>query len=440
MSERVIAPARNLTGAVRPPGDKSISHRCALLGAIADGVSTLENYSTGADCRSSLACMADLGVKIERDAELPDKVTIHGVGLGGLRAPGARLDAGNSGSTLRMLAGILSAQPFAAEIGGDASLSRRPMRRILEPLRQMGAHIRAAEGDRPPLQFEPAGQRLRAIEYQLPVASAQVKSALLLAGLYAEGTTTVIEPYATRDHTEVLLQHMGVVVNRKFRPQLQIELHGPAERLAPLDGYRIPGDPSSAAFFLCAAAMFAEGDVLVDEIALNPTRSALLDVLARLGAKPEVVSVEERAGELVGSLHIGGSGKPLRGTTIEGGEAVALIDEIPVLAVLATATEDGIEFNDVGELRVKESDRLAAIAANLRAMGGRCEERPTGLFVPGGQRLHGARITTFDDHRIAMAFAVAALRAEGETVLDESECAAISYPAFYTTLDRLAER
>ena len=446
MPDVTLAPARNLSGAVRLPGDKSISHRCALLGALADGPSTLENYSTGADCQSSLACMAALGAGVTRGGEAgAETITIAGQGLAGLRAPAGPLDAGNSGSTIRMLSGILAAQPFAASIGGDASLSRRPMRRILEPLRQMGAQVTAAEGDRPPLGFEPLAGRLRAIEYALPVASAQVKSAILLAALFADGATTIIEPLPTRDHTELLLRHMGVPLTRKPRgggqPGSVITLVGPVEKLAPLGNYRVPGDPSSAAFFLCAAAMFPDADLLVDGVSLNPTRSVLLDVLARIGAKPGVVAVEESCGELAGTLHLGGRGaKPLTGTTIAGAEAVALIDEVPILAVLATATRDGIEFKDVGELRVKESDRIATIVENLRAMGATCEESPTGLKVPGQQKLHGARIATHHDHRIAMAFAVAALLAEGETVIEHAECADISFPEFFAHLERLAER
>lgn len=435
MPPLTLSPARNLAGAVRPPGDKSISHRAALLAGLATGASVLDNFSTGADCQSSLACIEALGVGVER---ADGKITIQGVGLGGLRAPAAPLDAGNSGSTFRMFSGVLAAQPFASEIGGDASLSRRPMRRILEPLGQMGAAITAA-GDRPPLRFAPAA-RLRGIEYVLPVASAQVKSAILFAALYAHGATVVTEPLATRDHTELLLAHLGAPLERRRKPQLQVALTGPVDKLAPLAEFRIPGDPSSAAFFLCAAAAFPEADLLVDEVSLNPTRSALLDVLARLGAKPEVVSVEDRAGELVGSLHLDGPKQRLRGTVIEGEEAVALIDEVPILAVLATQAEGGIEFRGVGELRVKESDRIAAIAHNLQALGARCEPRPDGLFVPGPQPLHGAQFVSHGDHRIAMAFAIAALLASGASELDDAGCAAISYPEFFSTLDRLAER
>ncbi|MGH9412190.1 MAG: 3-phosphoshikimate 1-carboxyvinyltransferase [Terriglobales bacterium] len=430
-----LSPARNLSGALRPPGDKSISHRCALLAALAEGSSKLSHYATGTDCQSTLACLAALGVPVEHiESEV---AAITGVGLRGLRAPDAPLNAGNSGTTLRMLSGILAAQSFATEISGDASLCNRPMRRVLDPLRLMGAAAIAASGGRPPLRFA-ASAGLHGLDYTLQVASAQVKSALLLAGLYAQGMTRIVEPRATRDHTEVLLRHMGAPLEQTARPRAA-SLRGPVERLAPLGEFRVPGDPSSAAFFLCAAAAMPGADLLVDEVSLNPTRSALLDVLRRLGARPEVVSIEDRAGELVGSLHLDGP-VGLTGTRIAGEEAVALIDEIPILAVLATRTRDGIEFADVGELRVKESDRLAAIAHNLRAMGAECEERPDALLVPGGQKLHGAELPSHGDHRIAMAFSVAALLAVGDSLVQDADCASISYPEFYATLERLAER
>ncbi|MGN6592425.1 MAG: 3-phosphoshikimate 1-carboxyvinyltransferase [Terriglobales bacterium] len=431
--EITVKPARLISGAMRPPGDKSISHRCALLAGLGEGESKLANYATGADCRSTLACLRGLGVEW---TEAEGAIAIRGVGMHGLRAPAEALDAGNSGSTMRMLSGILAAQPFAAAIGGDASLSRRPMRRILEPLRAMGAQVAAAPGDLPPLQFAGGGKGLRAIDYKLPVASAQVKSAILLAGLFAQGTTVVHEPAPTRDHTEQLLRHLGAPLDQRGD---SIALTGPVGKLAPLGDFRIPGDPSSAAFFLCAAALLPDSDLLVDEVSLNPRRSALLDVLAGLGARAQVVSIEDRGGELVGSLHLDGPAA-LDGGSVSGAEAVALIDEIPILAVLATRTRAGMEFRDVGELRVKESDRLEAIAVNLRALGAVCETGPDWLRVPGGQKLRGARLASHGDHRIAMAFAVAGLMAEGETVIAGAECASISYPDFYTTLERLAER
>ena len=435
MPEITIAPALSLSGAVQPPGDKSISHRCAMLAAVATGGSKLSHYSSGADCQSTLACLRALGVEI---TVADGTVAITGVGLHGLRAPQAALDAGNSGTTLRLLSGILAAQTFASEIGGDSSLNRRPMRRILEPLGRMGARIAAAAGDTPPLRFTPAAAGLQGIAYAPPVASAQVKSALLLAGLYAHGVTRVSEALATRDHTELLLHHMGAPLEKPGRGEMLLK--GPVELLRALEDYRVPGDPSAAAFFLCAAAAMPDSDLTVEEVSLNPQRSALLDVLARLGARAQILGLEERAGELAGSLWLVAPAQGLAGTTIAGAEAVALIDEAPILAMLATRTREGIEFRDMAELRVKESDRIAAIAANLRAMGGMCEERPDGMFVPGGQTLHGARITTHGDHRIAMAFAIAALWAEGASTIEDAECAAISYPAFYADLARLAQR
>ncbi len=428
-----LLPARNLAGALRPPGDKSISHRYALLSALAAGRSRLSHFSTGADCRSTLACMAALGARVRWEDETT--VAIEGRGLRGLQAPAAALDAGNSGTTIRLLSGILAAQPFAARIGGDASLSRRPMRRVIEPLASMGAQIAAADGC-PPLAFSPAAGGLRPLHYRLPVASAQVKSALLLAALYAAGETVIEEPLPTRDHTELALNECGVTLARRRR---SIALAGPA-RDWPGRDFRIPGDPSSAAFFLCAAALFPEANLLIEEVSLNPTRTALLDLLRRLGAKLSVVSVEQRGGELCGSLQCGGSQGGLAGGDIAGAETVALIDEIPILAVLATACRGGLRFRDAAELRVKESDRIAAIARNLRALGAECEEFPDGLYVPGPQTLRGARLESCGDHRIAMAFAIAALRADGPSELDDPGCAAISYPEFFPLLEKLVER
>ncbi|HZT73043.1 MAG TPA: 3-phosphoshikimate 1-carboxyvinyltransferase [Terriglobales bacterium] len=433
MSTQVIRPACNLSGAVRPPGDKSISHRYGMLGALASGRSHLANYSTGADCASTLACMAALGAKIERR---DDVVEIEGAGLRGLRPPAAPLDAGNSGSTIRMLAGILAGQPFASEIGGDASLSRRPMRRVVEPLQQMGAAIAAAEGGLPPLRFAPAPSGLSGIEYRLPVASAQVKTAVLFAGLFARGATAVIEPQPTRDHTEIALRQCGARISVQ---RGRVELAAAPGELRPVD-LTIPGDPSSAAFFLCAAAMFPEATLVIQGVSVNPRRAVLLDVLRRMGARIGIVEIAETAGELVGTLSAAGPARGrLQGTSIAGAETVALIDEIPVLAVLATACEGGLHVADAAELRVKESDRIAAIAENLRRMGARCEERPDGLIVPGPQQLHAAAVDSRGDHRIAMAFAIAGLVADGPVEIAGADCAAISYPEFYSTLARITD-
>ena len=422
-----IRPARNVLGSLRVPGDKSISHRYAMLAALARGRSRFENLSPGADCASTLACIRALGCTVERDEQ--QALSIEGIGPQ-LRAPDAPLDCGNSGSTMRMLAGIVAAQPFASEMTGDESLSRRPMKRIIEPLTRMGAEIACADGGCAPLRIK--GATLHGIEYQPPVASAQVKTSLLFAGLLAEGQTTVEEPSRTRDHTELALRAFGAKVDRRGNA---VTIQG-GQTLHPLDAY-IPGDISSAAFFLCAAAIFPESNLVIDGVLLNPTRSALLDVLAGLGSRISMVRVEETHGELVGTITlVPGVGKELM---IEGALTALLIDELPVLAAIAPFT-GGLEVRDAGELRVKESDRLSAVTQNLRAMGAQVEQTADGWRIPGRQTLHGGEVESFGDHRIAMAFAIAALRAEGETSIDDASCVAISYPGFFSDLERLVER
>ncbi len=422
-----VRPARNILGSVGVPGDKSISHRYAMLAALASGPSRLQNFSPGADCASTLACVRALGCNVERDEQ--GTVVIDGLGSR-LRAPDAPLDCGNSGSTMRMLSGIVAGQSFRAELIGDESLSRRPMRRIIEPLTRMGAEIQPSDSGCAPLRI--TGARLHGIEYLLPVASAQVKTCLLFAGLLAEGHTTVTEPVRTRDHGELALRAFGAKVDR-LRNTVTIE---GGQTLHPLEAY-IPGDISSAAFFLCAAAIFPESNLVIDGVSLNPTRSALLDVLAAMGGRISIVRVEEQHGELLGTITlVPGSAKPV---TIAGAQTALLIDELPVLAAIAPYTA-GLEVRDAGELRVKESDRLSAVTHNLRAMGAQVEQAEDGWRIPGGQRLHGAEIESFGDHRIAMAFAIAALRAQGETLIRNSECVAISYPNFFADLERLLER
>jgi len=418
-------------GSVQLPGDKSISHRYAMLAGIADGPSRLENYSTGADCASTLACLRALGVAWERTAE-GNVIEIQGRGST-LAAPQISLDCGNSGSTMRMLSGIAAGQQFKTEMSGDESLSRRPMERIIRPLTAMGAHIESQQG-KPPLRI--AGGSLRAIDYAMPVASAQVKTCLLFAGLFAEGETRIEESMRTRDHGEVALRAFGAKVDRKrVGAGNEVRIRG-GQRLRGLEG-RIPGDLSSAAFFLCAAALFPGSQLTIAHLLMNPTRARLLDILMQLGLRISVTQLDEKHGEMVGSLQV--EGVRLKGITLAGADSAALIDEIPVLAAIAPYTEQGIEVRDAKELRVKESDRIAAIAANLRSMGAEVEEREDGLKIPGGQTLHGAELESFGDHRIAMAFAVAALRAQGETVIRGAEAAAISYPAFFDTLAELTE-
>jgi 3-phosphoshikimate 1-carboxyvinyltransferase len=423
-----ILPARNILGTAAGPGDKSISHRYALLGGIARGRTTIRNFSAAADCHSTLECLRALGIAAEADGAT---VTIEGRGLYGLRAPAATLDAGNSGSTMRMIAGILAAQPFDTEITGDESLRRRPMRRIIEPLAQMGARIEAHDG-RAPLRIH--GGKLRAIRYRTPVASAQVKSAVLLAGLYAEGTTTVEEEARTRDHTEIALREFGARVEAG---RGAFSVTGGGELSAAT--LTVPGDISSAAFFLAAALLFPESNLTIANVGLNPTRAAILDLLRMSGADIGISNLESLGGELVGDLHVRG-GRRLRGLSITAPQVPGLIDEIPVLAVLGAAAAEGFHLSGAGELRVKESDRLATVAENLRRMGVAATERPDGLEIAGGQKLRGATITPHGDHRIAMAFAVAALAAQGETRIEDAACAKVSFPQFYEVLNSITEQ
>src|SRR5271154_1248648 len=399
MQEQIL-PTQTIHGAIELPGDKSISHRYGMLAGIADGVGAIANYSSGADCQSTLGCMRALGVEIENHDGV---VRVHGIGLDGLRAPSAALDAGNSGSTIRMLSGILAAQSFVTSIGGDESLSRRPMDRIIKPLAQMGAQIEARENRFPPLTIR--GTKLHPIEYTLPVASAQVKSCVLLAGLYAEGNTTVHESIRTRDHTEVALREFGVEVETQGR---SVTLAG-GQRLQARE-LRVPGDLSSAAFFLVAALIARDSALTIYNVGLNPTRTALLDFLAEMGAQIKILDVRGAGGELAGDLQVKNS--PIRGGVLEKARTAALIDEIPVLAVLGARSEEGLIVRDASELRVKETDRIATIAENFRRMGASIEVREDGFEVPGRQTLHAAELDSFGDHRIAMAFSIAALAAD----------------------------
>lgn len=427
MSTRVISPASGISGSIHLPGDKSISHRYAMLGAIANGTTTIENFSTGADCASTVRCMQTLGVACEREN---NRVVIHGRGPK-LQAPPAPLDCGNSGSTIRMLSGILAGQDFSCELTGDDSLSRRPMARVITPLEQMGARIGSRDGARPPLRI--TGGPLKAIDYTMPVASAQVKSALLFAGLFADGETRITESVRTRDHSELALRAFGAEVVQKGSA---VCIRG-GQKLKAIEA-TVPGDISSAAFFLCAAALFPGSQLTILNLGMNPTRSYLLDLLAGMGLRISVTQLEEAHGELVGVVQA--TGGDLRGTTIQGAQTAMLIDEIPVLAAIAPFTSTGIEIRDARELRVKESDRIKAIATCLRAMGAEVEECDDGLKIPGNQKLRGAEIDSFGDHRIAMAFAIAALRADGPTTIGNADAAVISYPEFFDVLASIALR
>ncbi len=417
-----ISPATRVSGEICLPGDKSISHRYALIASMAEGESRIHAFSTGADCHSTLGCVRALGISVE---EQGTDVIIRGRGLDGLRAPTADLDAGNSGSTMRMLSGILAAQPFISRITGDASLSRRPMERVMKPLGEMGASITAREGRFPPLEIH--GRNLRAIDYTLPVPSAQVKSCVLFAGVYAGGTTIVREPVRSRDHTEIALGEFGAQIRVERRV---ITLSG-RPRLMGREVF-VPSDLSSAAFFIVAALLVPGSELIIRGVGLNPTRSTLLDVLVSMGANIRILEVTQKNGELVGQISVKSS--HVRGGVIERETTAALIDEIPVLAVLGATSEEGLIVRDAAELRIKETDRIATVAENLRRMGIQPDELPDGIRIPGRQRFRAATLDSFGDHRIAMAFSIAALVADGECEIRDAEAASVSFPEFFRIL------
>ena len=424
---KTISPGGTIDGVVELPGDKSISHRYALIAALAEGRSEIRNYSTAADCRSTLGCLRRLGVETDFTRE---RLHISGQGLGGLQAPRRSLDAENSGTTIRMLAGVLAGQSFTSTISGDASLRSRPMRRVVEPLRKMGAEIRAHDDDCAPLEIR--GGALHSIDYTLPIPSAQVKSAILLAGLYADGVTTVREAVRTRDHTELALREFGATIeslNKSVRihPRPKLE----ARQLI------VPGDLSSGVFFIAAALIVPDSALILHNVGLNPTRTRVLDFLISIGAAIHLASVQLRDGELIGDISVRHSA--LAGGEISGAHAAEMIDELPMLAALGPFTEKGIEIHGAQELRVKESDRIATISAGLRRMGARVEEFPDGLRVEGRSagKLRGAKVEPVGDHRIAMALAIAALGAQGDTVIRHADCVEVSFPEFFVILERL---
>jgi 3-phosphoshikimate 1-carboxyvinyltransferase len=436
VKKETVEPAKYLTGGLDLPGDKSISHRYAMLAALAEGTSELRHFSAAADCHSTLSCMGALGaeVKIEKDT-----VRVTGRGPRGLKSSWRALDAGNSGTTMRLLAGILAGQQFSSRLTGDESLQKRPMKRVIGPLREMGADIRGREDNFAPLEIH--GARLNPIDYHMPMASAQVKSAVLLAGLSADGVTTVTEPARTRDHTELALEEFGAAIEkngRTIRIRSLTGANGSGTLIA--KSLDVPGDLSSAVFFIAAASLFPDSNVLIHNVGLNPTRTAILDLLASMGASIQILGPKVAHGEIVGDLAVKGS--TLKGGVIAGEQVPLVIDELPMLAALGPYTEEGIEIRDAAELRVKESDRIAALAENLRRMSATVQERPDGLKVSGriAGKLRGAEIDPRGDHRIAMAFAVAGLAAEGNTIIRDADCAAVSFPTFFQELNRIAER
>jgi 3-phosphoshikimate 1-carboxyvinyltransferase len=377
-----------------------------------------------------------LGADVKIEKEL---VKVTGHGPRGLKSSWRALDAGNSGTTMRLLTGILAGQEFSTKLTGDGSLQKRPMKRVVGPLREMGAEIRARDDNFAPLEIK--GGRLHAIDYQMPMASAQVKSAVLLAGMFADGVTSVTEPARTRDHTELALEEFGAAIERQGRTtKIHGLFGGNGSGKLTAKSLDVPGDLSSAVFFIAAASLLPDSSVAIHNVGLNPTRTAILDLFAGMGASIQMLSLRASHGEIIGDLAV--KGASLKGGVIEGETIPLMIDELPMLAALGPYTEEGIEIRNAGELRVKESDRIAALAENLRRMGATVEERPDGLKVEGRRagKLRGAEIEPHGDHRIAMAFAVAALAAEGPTVIRDADCAGVSYPAFFEDLNRLAER
>jgi 3-phosphoshikimate 1-carboxyvinyltransferase len=437
----IIRPAKRIRGRLEMPGDKSISHRAGMIAALATGPSRLRNFSTSEDCAATLRCLANLGVSIDRAG---DDVVVEGAGLTGFHKPAAPLDCGNSGTTMRLLAGILAGQDFSSTLTGDASLRNRPMQRIIEPLQMMGAVIESDEG-RAPLTIH-GRNPLQSIEYVLLLASAQAKSCILLAGLNASGRTTVIEEVPTRDHTERMLRWFGVTVDAGDA-QREGEVFAavtPAKTFAGRD-IEIPGDVSSAAYFVAAAALLKDSALEIGNVGMNPGRTLFLNYLKLFGFDMTIEERHEISNEPAGSVRVSGTRaaeriSSIQSRTINGNFVAGLIDELPLLAVVGSQMEGGIEIRDAKELRVKESDRISATVVGLRAMGAEVEEFDDGLRVSGPKPLRGAVIDSRGDHRIAMAFTVAALIAEGESEIKDADCVAVSFPEFFKLLDSVIER
>jgi 3-phosphoshikimate 1-carboxyvinyltransferase len=431
-----ITPARRINGRVQIPGDKSISHRAAIFAALATGTSRITNFSPSQDCAATISCLQNLGVSIQTQGST---VTIKGAGESGLRAPNAPLDCGNSGSTMRILAGVLAGQDFTSTLTGDGSLSSRPMQRIIEPLQLMGAVVESENG-KPPLKIK-GTTLIKPIRYELPVASAQVKSCVLLAGLNAKGRTEVFEREETRDHTERMLNWFGVTLEKGADGTISLE--GP-QSFAARD-LNVAGDISSAAFLIAAAAMLPNSQLKVEDVGINPSRTMFVSMLRSLGVKIEVSDEREEANEPVGTIRvkgnlIGDAPSAVDSTLVRGNLIAQLIDELPLLAVVGAQLPGGIEIRDAAELRRKESDRISTTVTNLRAMGAEVEEFEDGLKVQGRAQLNGAQLDSYGDHRIAMAFAVAALTASGQSEISGAEAVGVSFPEFFTMLESLVER
>lgn len=423
-----IVPVKGLNGTIKIPGDKSISHRSIMLGALAEGVTEVEGFLMGADCLSTVSCFRQLGITIQETAK--QSLTIEGRGLMGLSEPKDVLNVGNSGTTMRLMLGLLAGQSFYATLTGDESIRQRPMKRVTQPLSNMGAQIFGRKrGTLAPLSV--VGQTLKPITYHSPVASAQVKSAILLAGLYANGETTVIEPALSRDHSERMLSYFGAQVKRDgLMVSIQGQPHLVGKKIS------VPGDISSAAFFMVAGSILPDSELVIENVGINPTRNGIITVLQEMGAKISLQQEREETGEPVADIHVKTS--QLKGIKIGGDMIPTLIDEIPIIAVAAALAEGKTEIRDAAELKVKETNRIEVMAKNLTRMGVRVEELPDGLIIYGSSRIKGVEVNSFGDHRIAMSLAIAGLVASGETLINEAECATISYPRFFEDIKKLS--
>ncbi|MCG8605606.1 3-phosphoshikimate 1-carboxyvinyltransferase [bacterium] len=426
MQDELIIPARKILGTIELPGDKSISHRALMLGAIADGTTRIENLSDGQDVASTMRCLKQLGIAFEKE---DSQVVVHGRGLKGLQPPKKELYVANSGTTIRLLSGFLAGHEFACTITGDDSIMQRPMARIVEPLEKMGAKLQTADGGLAPIRIR--GGDLVPINYRPEVASAQVKSCILFAGLYADGVTSVSEKKQTRDHSERMLQAFGASVEKR---DLEVSVQGPAKLQA--QELYVPGDLSSAAFFIAAATLLPGSELTIRNVGINPSRRAFLTTLMEMGAQIDILRVTNLQNEIVADIRVGHS--ELSAVSIEADLVPQLIDEIPILAVLATQARGVTEISGAEELRVKESDRLYTISANLRRMGAKFQEKPDGFIIQGPTKLQSADLKSHGDHRIVLACSMAALAADGPCSIKNASCAEVSFPGFFTKLRELA--
>ncbi len=422
---KVISSRTGLNGKIKIPGDKSISHRAVMFGSLAKGDTKITGFLKGDDCMSTISCFKKLGIDIEVN---DDNVIVHGKGLNGLNAPKETLDVGNSGTTIRLISGILAAQGFDSTLNGDASIQKRPMNRVIKPLSQMGADIESTNDGYAPLTIH--GKKLKSMEYTMPVASAQVKSSILLASLFAEGTTTIIEPVASRDHTEIMLNYFGANIkneNGVITSTPVKELYG--------KNLEVPGDISSAAFFMVAGLVVPNSHIIIENVGINPTRTGIIDALKAMGGYVEIINERNSGGELVGDIEVKTSS--LKATTLEGSIIPRMIDEIPVFTVAALCAEGTTVVKDATELKVKESNRIATMSQELGKMGVVIEETDDGMIIKGNQKLKGAEVYSHLDHRVAMSCAIAGLIAEGETTIIDADCVGISFPNFYNLLNNL---